>query len=517
MIPYYLYSQPELPIIEEEQEACESVFAALQELKKILAPSAQPDIEDHGAVKALGERLAELSLNVCDGLPKCLEYERNTYYPRVVLVPTWARVHDLFCQFTVDWSTKYTIYTKNYNKGKKTQRNIRGENKLQNSYVKLTDDSRAVLNKMYDEDIYEICETVLPYLYDAGKQMYYAQKYNSLIGEYNSIVHKAVDAAISILAYGIQCFMGMLIRLEKISESLGTLNHRGDSSLMRQYERYKDKSGEDVFFELLRSFDPNAHKNNLPHITKNAWKKNSDKKLAELMGTSVGRECIVVLKDDKCEFPNDELERALRTCACSMEEFNAFIKLFYQYKISRAAYLSMKKWEIKDTEKISALEFYDRIKKRFGEDASCVNKSANKKKRKVKITSDTYSYKWLATEEYRIGRLFQMLQNNAHWIGSKESPEDFYALFKGEPKEFHIKWSGTKQHLYHLFKIIFKRSLVTWGRKNGQWTILASHFKDEKGHSFTSFNGEKESIKARVTIEKLVDILDPSVVENYDA
>lgn len=512
MLPYYLTSQTPLPIIEKEQETCENVFSALHELKKLFDPSTQPDIENHVAIKNLGERIAELSLKVHDGLLECIKLCRNTFYPRVVLIPTWAIVHDLFCQFAVDWCAKYTLYEENCNKERKRQRKTRKEDKLLKGYRKCIDDPDYVLYKMLKyPDAPMLCETVVYSLKRAGIQMCASPEYSFLIDEYNSCVRTTVDEAISILAYGIQCFVGMMVSLEKKSESLWILNEKADSSILRQYERYKDKYGEEIFFELLRSFDPDAQKDNLPHITKNQWKRFSEKTLAELLETSVGRECAKGLKDFELKFPIEELECALEETLCNMNDFNSFMKRYYQLEVSIGAYRTMQRWETEDMERISALEFYAQIKNQLNTGHLEKKKATGKTNAKRKLTADTYSYRWLATEEHRIGRLFQMLQNNAHWIGPKESPDDFYALFKGEPKEFHIKWTGKKQHLYHLFKIIFKRGLVTWGRKNGQWTILASHFIDEKGHSFTSFNGEKESIKARATIEKMVDILDPAI------
>lgn len=512
MLPYYLLSKPSDPVVEDEQETCENVFSALQELKKLFDPLNQPDIEDHIAVKNLGERIAELALQVHDGFLECLRFERNTYYPRVVLIPTWAKVHDLYCQFAVDWSSKYSIYCQKQIKRNSRTRYAGKEKKLLNGYSRCVVHPDYVYDNMYwDEDIAMICNTVIDSLNAAGGRMSDNKRYAVLSDEYDSSVRIVVDRAVGILAYGIQCFMGMLVRLEKKSEMLWELNKDGTASLLRQYEGYMDKYGEEIFLEMLHSFDPGANENNLPHIKKNTWKRYSEKKLVELLETGIGRQGVKGLNVKDLTFPVKALEEALDVCLCDMDEFYAFLKLFYQYEISQNAYLTIKEWEEKGQDRISALDFYAQIKSKSDKEDLITKKTTKRRNREPKIMPDTYTYRWLATEENRITRLFQTLQNNAGWIAPDESPDNFHALFKGVPKEFYIRWCGTKQHLFHLFKVIFERGLVTWGRKNGQWLILQSHFKNKQGHEFSSFNGEKESIKARATIENLVDILDPTV------
>lgn len=506
--------QPDLLIIEEEQAACEKVFAALHELLDLFDSNNQPDIEDHVAIKNMGVRIAELSLVVQEGLLNCLKYDRNTYFPRVALIPTWARVHDAYCQFAVEWCAKYSRYENPARK--KGRAKTREEDKLLRGYTRSIEDEDFMDKKKYiDEDITMICETVTKSLLYAGEQMYGPEKHSILEDEYNDSLYMIINDAISILAYGIQCFMGMLIRLEKESEKLYKLNDKGNCSFMRQYERFTDKHGKEMFMDMLRHFDPSADENNLPHITKHRWKKFVDLKLAEIMGSPIGRDCIAKMSQDMDGLPFEELGYALAHGDCSMEDCDRYMRLFYEYEIGKKAHWSMKEWEKDDISRITALDFYDRLKKSIIEnEQQGAKKRAKRSRDKMRITPDTYTYKWLATDENRLERLFQMLQNNAKWIDAKESPDNFYALFKGEPSEFHISWCGTKQHLYHLFKEIFARGLVTWGRKNGQWRILQNHFNGKHGLEFTSFNGEKESIKARATIEKLVDIIDPAVSDN---
>lgn len=513
MVPYYLLVQAEIPVIEEEQEVCENVFAALHELLDLFDATKQPAIEDHASIHRLGIRIAELSLIVHDGLLKCLEYKKNTFYPRVILIPTWEQVHDEFCRFAVDWSAKYSRYEKDSRK--KTKIRARKEDKLLNGYIRCVDNPDYTEKTMYhDQDIAMLCDTVVNSLCKAGLTMCTAEKYVFWEEEYSWTLSTLIDNSMSILAYGIQCFVGMLVRLEKKSELLWELNHDGRSSFLRQYERYQDVHAQAIFMEVLRSFDPSAAENNLPHISKAKWKKFLDKKLAEILSSPVGRDCVVEIKNSDWRLPHEELGSAMAELGCKMDDFYAYLKLFYEYEIARDAYRTVKDWETDESERLTALEFFDRLKSSVARPGSSeAKKRAKYSRSKLKMVSSTYTYRWLSSEEHRLGRLFQVLQTNAHWVDAGESPDDFVALFSGEPKSFQIKWRGSKQHLYHLFKVIFERGLVSWGRKNGQWQILQSHFLDKNGHTFTSFNGEKESIKARAVIERLVDIIDPSVPE----
>ena len=134
----------------------------------------------------------------------------------------------------------------------------------------------------------------------------------------------------------------------------------------------------------------------------------------------------------------------------------------------------------------------------------------NKKAVRTKpLTHETFSYRYKDAGR-RLTTLYQSLLR-AGWIAADTAPDDFTALFEGRPCTVRVKWTGTQQHLYYLIRRLVDRGLVTVPQGATIWQIAESHFTGKGNRAFRQFNKQKEPQKARAAIDKLVDVLDPSV------
>ena len=126
-----------------------------------------------------------------------------------------------------------------------------------------------------------------------------------------------------------------------------------------------------------------------------------------------------------------------------------------------------------------------------------------------RVTNATFTYRWLATAPQRITTLYQHLLK-AQWIAPDTNPDDFSAIFEGNPSIARIKWIGKQAFLYYLIRQLVDLQLVSIPQNASVWQIVESHFLDKNSRPFHNFNKQKEPIKAKAAIDKLIEILQPS-------
>ena len=126
-----------------------------------------------------------------------------------------------------------------------------------------------------------------------------------------------------------------------------------------------------------------------------------------------------------------------------------------------------------------------------------------------RVTSSTFTYRWLATAPQRITSLYQHLLK-VQWIAPDTNPDDFSAIFEGNPSTARIKWIGKQAFLYYLIRQLVDLQLVSIPQNASVWQIVESHFLDKNSRPFHNFNKQKEPIKAKAAIDKLIEILQPS-------
>ena len=132
-----------------------------------------------------------------------------------------------------------------------------------------------------------------------------------------------------------------------------------------------------------------------------------------------------------------------------------------------------------------------------------------RKRTTSRVTNTTFTYRWLATAPQRITSLYQHLLK-AQWIAPDTNPDDFSAIFEGNPSTARIKWIGKQAFLYYLIRQLVDLQLVSIPQNASVWQIVESHFLDKNSRPFHNFNKQKEPIKAKAAIDKLIEILQPS-------
>lgn len=133
----------------------------------------------------------------------------------------------------------------------------------------------------------------------------------------------------------------------------------------------------------------------------------------------------------------------------------------------------------------------------------------SRKRPTQRVTNATFTYRWLTNAPQRITTLYQYLLR-AKWIAHDANPDDFCAIFEGNPSTARIKWIGKQAFLYYLIRQLVDLQLVSIPQNASVWQIVESHFLDKNSRPFHNFNKQKEPIKAKAAIDKLIEILQPS-------
>lgn len=134
-----------------------------------------------------------------------------------------------------------------------------------------------------------------------------------------------------------------------------------------------------------------------------------------------------------------------------------------------------------------------------------------------RLVQDTFRYKWLDMPDgqMRLIRLYQkLIHESCGWLDPNTSPEDWCALFMGEPKSFTMKWFGTQAHLRYLFKLLLDRGYIECPNKSvGRWEVLGSHFVNSKSKPFTDWDSQKDPKRIEGVISALAEMLNIAEVE----
>lgn len=141
-------------------------------------------------------------------------------------------------------------------------------------------------------------------------------------------------------------------------------------------------------------------------------------------------------------------------------------------------------------------------------------KRPTRKPKTNKLIDNTFKYRYLDSHSQRIIRLYQQLQSG-QCIAQDTTPEDFSSIFSGKPSNVKVKWLQDTSLLFALIKQINDRSLIEKPTRPGIWEITQSHFVNKDSRPFTYLRSQKLPNKAKATITMLVNIIDPSIKEDY--
>ena len=123
-----------------------------------------------------------------------------------------------------------------------------------------------------------------------------------------------------------------------------------------------------------------------------------------------------------------------------------------------------------------------------------------------RVTTSSFTYRWLNTTPQRITTLYQYLLR-AQWIAADTTPDDFLAIFSGETTNCKIRWISKKTHLIYLFRLLTDRQYLSIPKGVGRWMIVGSHFVDTHHRPFAFLNSQRIPVKAQPAIEQLAELL----------
>lgn len=123
-----------------------------------------------------------------------------------------------------------------------------------------------------------------------------------------------------------------------------------------------------------------------------------------------------------------------------------------------------------------------------------------------RVTTATFTYRWLTTTPHCITKLYQYLLR-AKWIAADTTPDDFLAIFSGNTTNCQIRWTGKKTHLVYLFRLLTDRQYISTPKGIGRWMIVGSHFIDAHSRQFTFLNCQRIPVKAQRAIDHLAELL----------
>ena len=132
-----------------------------------------------------------------------------------------------------------------------------------------------------------------------------------------------------------------------------------------------------------------------------------------------------------------------------------------------------------------------------------------RKRTTPRVTNATFTYRWLATASHRITTLYQYLLR-AQWIAADTNPDDFLAIFSGQPSTTRVKWIEKQSYLYYFIRRAVDKELIYIPNKRKIWQVTESHFIDGYNRPFYEIRKQKVPKTAISTIEKMLEILLPS-------
>ena len=126
-----------------------------------------------------------------------------------------------------------------------------------------------------------------------------------------------------------------------------------------------------------------------------------------------------------------------------------------------------------------------------------------------RVTTATFTYRWLTTHPNHITTLYQYLLR-AKWIAADTTPDDFFSIFSGQPSTARVKWIEKQSYLYYFIRRAVDKELIYIPNKRKIWQVTESHFMDGWSRPFHEIRKQKVPKTAIPTIEKMLEILLPS-------
>ena len=126
-----------------------------------------------------------------------------------------------------------------------------------------------------------------------------------------------------------------------------------------------------------------------------------------------------------------------------------------------------------------------------------------------RVTTATFTYRWLTTTPHRITKLYQYLLR-AKWIAPDTTPDDFLAIFSGQPSNARIKWIGSNLQLAYLIRLMTERNYIFIPKRVGKWTCIYNHFVDKNSRQLPRLNSLHIPTKSKLVVDQMAELLNPN-------
>ena len=135
--------------------------------------------------------------------------------------------------------------------------------------------------------------------------------------------------------------------------------------------------------------------------------------------------------------------------------------------------------------------------------------ACSRKRIAPRVTTATFTYRWLATAPQRITTLYQYLLR-AKWIASDTNPDDFFSIFSGQPSNARIKWIGSNLQLAYLIRLMTERNYIFIPKRVGKWTCVYNHFVDKNSRQLPRLNSLHIPTKSKLVVDQMAELLNPN-------
>jgi len=132
-----------------------------------------------------------------------------------------------------------------------------------------------------------------------------------------------------------------------------------------------------------------------------------------------------------------------------------------------------------------------------------------RKRTTPRVTTATFTYRWLTTTPHCITKLYQYLLR-AQWIASDTNPDDFFSIFTGKESNARIKWIGSNLQLAYLIRLMTERNYISIPKRVGKWTCVYNHFVDKNSHQLPRLNSLHIPKKSKLVVAQMAELLNPN-------
>ncbi len=150
------------------------------------------------------------------------------------------------------------------------------------------------------------------------------------------------------------------------------------------------------------------------------------------------------------------------------------------------------------------------FRKHYSPTISPTPRKTQAKRTTHRVTSSTFTYRWLATAPQRITTLYQYLLR-AKWIALDTNPDDFFSLFAGKESNVRIKWISSNLQLAYLIRIMTERNYISIPKRVGKWTCVYNHFVDKNNCQLRNLNALHIPLRSTMAVKQMAEILNPNI------